>query len=303
MAGKLTKVIYPLIGAAPAHPKEYNNQIKELKDAAKFLDTQIKGKQYFVGDAVTLADLKLAVLLSYGFQLVFEAGYRKQISNLTQWFERVAAHEKYVARFGKVKLAKKTLKPFAYVEEKKEEKKAQPQKAQAAAAPKKEEKPKEGVDALPPPKMDLNNFKNHFFQSADRREGIKMLYNEFRPEDYSVWFFHYEKYTGEGEKLSHTSNLMNGFLQRCDPFRKYTLSCHCVLGEEPNLEIMGVWLFRGPEMLDMMKENPQFEYHKVRKMDIINNSEDKDLFEQFVFGEEDKDKANGHIIQVKKFFK
>jgi hypothetical protein len=55
--------------------------------------------------------------------LVFEPGYRKQIANLTQWFEKVIAHEKIVARLGKVKLAKKTLKPHAYVEEKKEEKK------------------------------------------------------------------------------------------------------------------------------------------------------------------------------------
>jgi elongation factor 1-gamma len=129
------------------------------------------------------------------------------------------------------------------------------------------------------------------------------LYEEFRHEDYSVWFFHYDKYEGEGIKLSHTSNLMNGFLQRCDPFRKHTLSVHAVMGEEPNLEIMGVWLFRGPEMLEDMKENPQFEYHKVRKMDIINNADDKKLFEEFVFGEEEKDKANGLVLQVKRFFK
>lgn len=61
----------------PAHPKEYNNHVKELKDSAKFLDTQIKGKQFFVGDSLTLADLRIACMFSLAFQLVFEAGYRK----------------------------------------------------------------------------------------------------------------------------------------------------------------------------------------------------------------------------------
>jgi len=39
--------------------------------------------------------------------------------------------------------------------------------------------------------------------------------------------------------------MLNGFLQRIDHFRKHALAMHCMLGEEPNLEIEGVWLFRG----------------------------------------------------------
>jgi len=38
---------------------------------------------------------------------------------------------------------------------------------------------------------------------------------------------------------------MNGFLQRIDNFRNHCFSMMAILGDEPNLEIEGVWLFRG----------------------------------------------------------
>jgi len=63
-----------------------------------------------------------------------------------------------------------------------------------------------------------------------------------------VYFVHYEKYEGEGKVLYQTANLLNGFLQRIDHFRKHTFAMHAMLGEEPNLEIMGVWLFRGKKV-------------------------------------------------------
>ena len=36
-----------------------------------------------------------------------------------------------------------------------------------------------------------------------------------------------------------TANLVGGFLQRLEHFRKYALGVHGVYGEEPNLEIRG----------------------------------------------------------------
>jgi elongation factor 1-gamma len=39
---------------------------------------------------------------------------------------------------------------------------------------------------------------------------------------------------------------------------------HAVLGEEPKLEIKGVWIFRGKEIPAEMKDHPQFEYYKLR---------------------------------------
>lgn len=55
---------------------------------------------------------------------------------------------------------------------------------------------------------------------------------------------------------------------------------HLMLGAEPNLEIEGVWLFRGKGIPQEMKDHPQFEYHKVRELDV-SKEEDKQLITDF----------------------
>jgi len=74
---------------------------------------------------------------------------------------------------------------------------------------------------------------DHFYANYDR-------------EGYSIYYAKYEKYEGEGLVLYQTSNLMNGFLQRIDEkFRRHSLATMAIVGEEPNLDIESVWLFRG----------------------------------------------------------
>ena len=75
--------------------------------------------------------------------------------------------------------------------------------------------------------------------------GMKALKEQFDPEGYTFWFLQYEKFGDEGKVLFKTENLAKGFLQRFDHFRKHVLAKICVLGEEPSLEIEGVWCFRG----------------------------------------------------------
>ena len=110
---------------------------------------------------------------------------------------------------------------------------------------------------------------------------------------WSFWFFHYDKYEDEGTKLHVTNNLMNGFLSRAEHTSKYTFGRHAVLGEEPNLEIMGVWLVRGLEIPDgLEKEHPQFEYYNKRKLDPQNKPDDDKLVREF-FGGNQGEKLNG----------
>jgi elongation factor 1-gamma len=89
-------------------------------------------------------------------------------------------------------------------------------------------------------------FKTFFVNHKDKRgEGMKFFFDNYDKNGYSIYFLHYDKYEGEGTVMYQTSNLLNGFLQRIDHFRKHTFAAHAILGEEPNLEIEGVWLFRG----------------------------------------------------------
>jgi elongation factor 1-gamma len=109
-----------------------------------------------------------------------------------------------------------------------------------------EKKAPNPLDLLPPSSFDLFNFKTFFVNHKDKSgAAVDEMLKIYDPAGYSVWFLHYDKYKGEGEVLYKTENLSKGFLQRFDQFRKHAFARHLVLGDEPSLEIEGVWLFRG----------------------------------------------------------
>jgi len=68
---------------------------------------------------------------------------------------------------------------------------------------------------------------------------------------------------------------------------------HAVLGEEPKLEVKGVWIFRGKGIPQEMKDHPQFEYYKLKELSI-DNEEDKKLIGDFLTLKE------GDVIDGKK---
>ncbi len=86
-------------------------------------------------------------------------------------------------------------------------------------------------------------------------------------------------------------NLLEGFLQRAEFFRKYTMARHCVVGTEPNFEMKGVWLWRGKEKSQyLLSEHPQIEYYKMRQL-TPSNPEDRKLVEMYWCGKEGDDLA------------
>jgi len=124
----------------------------------------------------------------------------------------------------------------------------------------------------------------------------------------SFYFVHYDKYDGEGVVLHQTSNLMNGFLQRMDEkLRRHSLCVMGVCGEEPALEIMGVFMWRGVGEIEPMKEHPQFEYFKKRLLNIKGSEQDRALIERFwtVKNNEVLEGVEGKNFKVqdRKFFK
>ena len=91
---------------------------------------------------------------------------------------------------------------------------------------------------------------------------MKDLWAKWETGALVLYYVKYQKYEGEGEKVHLTNNLMNGFLQRMDDkLRKHSLGVMGVYGEEPNLEIKGVFIWRGSKIPLPMVEHPQFEYY------------------------------------------
>lgn len=161
---------------------------------------------------------------------------------------------------------------------------------------------------MPQTTFDLFNYKTLIVNAADKKEALSTLWQSWDNNAFSFWFVHYQKYEGEGVSLPPTNNLMNGFLQRMDDkMRKHALGVLGVYGEEPSLEIMGVFLWRGAEVIQPMKDHPQFEYYTQRKLDIAGSVADRQLVEEFWVKKEEEVLAlqdgKQHKVQTKKLYK
>ena len=187
------------------------------------------------------------------FMLILDEGLRKPAPKAYEWYERVIGNNDFKAIFGKRSIVSKACKPNfkeagAGGEQKKQKQvqKQEPKPKPAAEAAPKEAKAVNPLEALPPSPWNFFDFKTLMVNHKDKAGGgMDALKEQYDKDGYSFWFFHYDKYGSEGQVLYKTENLMKGFLQRFDHFRKHCLAKMCILNEEPNLEIEGVWCFRG----------------------------------------------------------
>mmetsp|Transcript_132021 Transcript_132021/g.186358 ORF Transcript_132021/g.186358 Transcript_132021/m.186358 type:complete len:199 (+) Transcript_132021:42-638(+) len=170
--------------------------------------------------------------------------------------------------------------------------------------PKKEDKKAENpLDLLPPSTFNFFDFKTLFVNATDKNEACDFFFKNFDANGFSAWKIEYEKAEGEGKVLFLTSNLMNGFIQRLDHFRKYGFGVHGVYGDEPALEIRGVWCWRGTEIPQEVKDTPSYDYHKFIKLDISKDS-DREIIKQFWTGlNEDESVVDGLTARTVKYFK
>lgn len=108
---KVHDVILPVLGYGSPDPKKHSAAVAKAKDVAKTLNTALKGKKWFVGDKMTLADLYIGNLLTTLFQTTFDAGFRKAMPDLAKWFEQYTSEKAVVNRMGAIKACAKALKP------------------------------------------------------------------------------------------------------------------------------------------------------------------------------------------------
>lgn len=107
-----------LTGKAHEDTFDFKAANTNLRNAMKFLNSQLKDRKTLVGDDITIADIYLACHLVRSFQLVFETGFRKGIANVVNWFTEISNHEEFKNCFGKIKLCSRPLKPFTKEAEK-----------------------------------------------------------------------------------------------------------------------------------------------------------------------------------------
>lgn len=291
-------LIYSIFGVREITQNESNDMSKAAKDFCREIEKHLTG-DWLVGAHPTVADFCVGLLMAPLFQTVLDGGFRKAAPKASAWFERVTKLEAVIKTHGHIKSCAKGMKATIKVEEKK----VAPKPA-AAAKPKKdddnegheEKKEKNPLDLLPESPWNFFDFKTFFVNHPDKAgAGVDELLKVFDKQGYAFWFLQYDKYKGEGEVMYKTENLLQGFLQRFDSFRKHAFARMCVTGQEPSLEIEGVWCMRGTVIPQECKDHPQFEYYKVRPLDLTNDTDVK-LIREF-WGGSIGTIANGRPIQ------
>jgi glutathione S-transferase len=87
ITSELHKGFSPLFN--PATPEDYKPAVKQrLSDRLKWVDAQLAGKQYLMGDTFTVADAYLFVVQSWGGYVGVDTS---GLANLTAFAQRVAA--------------------------------------------------------------------------------------------------------------------------------------------------------------------------------------------------------------------
>ena len=302
------KIVYPIFGWKPYCKQSADEANTKIKEFMKALDQQVKGKRYAFGEQLTLADIALFRQLKFFFQLVFPKNLREKVfPNVTDWFLRVLNTPETDKVYGKVILCNQPLKP--YISEKKEEKKEEKKKEEKKE--KKEEKPQETeepkkkkvnpLDELPKSRLELEVFKRAFLNNKDKEDAMKKFWEIYDPEGYSLWRLEYQNLPTECKVLFRTSNSKGMFLQKCDAVRRYAFAVHGVYGVEGDYKIRGLWMFRGLDVPQEMKDNDLYEYITFTKLDH-NKKEDRDFVHDYWTKLNETDEVEGRKCADVEYF-
>ena len=301
------EIIYPIFGWKKYCKESADKANNKVKDFMRTLDAQLKDKEFVLGNKITLADVTLFRELKYFFQLVFPKGLRDKVfPNVAKWFTKLSETEEVKKVYGKILLCNQPLKPYI-CEEKKEEKKHEEKKHEkkheekSEEPPKEKEKKKNPLDELPPSKLELETFKRAFLNNKDKEDAMNKFWEIYDPEGYSLWWVEYQNLPTECKILFRTSNSKGMFLQKCDAVRRYAFAVHGVYGVEDDYKIRGMWMFRGKEIPQEMKDNDLYEYLTFRRIDI-NKPEDKQLVHDYWTKLDENDEVEGRKCADVEYF-
>jgi elongation factor 1-gamma len=270
--------LYPIFEIVPFNAEATERAKEDIKKALDVLNKHLTYRTYLVGERISLADIVVSMALYRLYTMVLDQPFRKNFGNVNRWFMTCVNQPQFRTVLGEVKLAEKmavakgaTAAPA---------KKAAPAPAKESAAPAGDEeeaakpKAKSKLDLLPPTKLDLDEWKRTYSNNPILTVAMPWFWEHFDAEGWSVWKSDY-KYNDELTKLFMTSNLVGGFLQRMDKLRKYGFGSLLIFGEEPKLQIGGIWLLRGTELPEELWENPDAEHHSWTKVDINDPAQRK----------------------------
>jgi len=261
---------------------------QDITKALTILNNHLSVHTYLVGEHITIADLAVAFALFRAYKTVFDGKFRKPFQAVNRWFTTCIRQPNWRDIVGKFELCKEmaVAKPS---EKKPEPKKEATKPAKAAAEDDGEDDGEEKVettkkanplDALPPSKLNLDEWKRYYSNAEDTRGDAMKWFFEKIDDGYSVWFSDY-KYNAELEKMLLVSNLVGGYVQRLDRLRKWGFASLVIFGEEGSgIQIAGCFMVRGQTLPAELTEVDDAELYDWKKADLTNEA-DKELISDF----------------------
>ena len=295
----LGEIIYPIFSWKEFNKELADNANKKLKQYIIILEKELNhGKKYILGDRITLADIVLFRYLRFLMMLHFPENLRNSLfPKLTKWFENIMNTPEAIEAYGRTILCKKPLRPLNI---KIDRNKKREEFLNKNYPDRKKENP---LDSLPPSSFDLDSFKNDYFnEKNDKNKTMEKFWKDFDPKGYSLWKMEYQNLESEGKKLFRMNNSKNFFLERIDKdFKDYAFGVHGVYGNEGDYKVRGLWLWRGNEIPNEIKENDYFNYMTITKLNS-NNNNDRQLVNEYWTKVNKGNKVDGRALAEFSYF-
>ena len=293
----LKEIIYPIFNWKELNKEMADKANKNIKQYIIILEKELNhGKNYILGDKITLADIVLFRYLRLFMMLHFPENLRNGLfPKLTKWFENIMNTPEAIEAYGRTILCKKPLKPLNIKIDRTQKLELLKRKVGI--------KDPNPLDSLPSSSFNLEQFKNEYFEEkGDKNKIMDKFWEEFDPQGYSLWWMEYQNLVSEGKKLFRMNNSKNFFLERIDEdFRDYAFGIHGVYEKEGDYKVRGLWMWRGNEIPKEIKDNEYFEYMTIKKLNIKNES-DKQLIRDYWTKINKGEKVDGRTLVEFSYF-
>jgi len=314
--------VWPALSIVQPNKAHMNDAKTNLKAALGFMNDILAKQTFLVGERITYADITTALTLRSAFENVLVAELRNSFAHVSRWFMTVVNQPGVKSVVGDVVLCEKELqfdskkyneiagKTQKEKAPKKEKPKQEPKKKEAKKeeAPKEPEKPKEkpadpwaNCDKFT---MDMDAWKR-FYSNNDEDKSVEHFMTLLTPEvkaNYSLWKGTYQ-YSDELTMPFMAANLIGGMFQRIEKLRKHAFASCVVGGVSNDMNITGLWFWRGDSLAFERSPDWQIDYevYKWEKLDW-DAPETKDMISKYWMWDE-KAQFDGKPFNQGKIYK
>ena len=157
------------------------------------------------------------------------------------------------------------------------------------------------LDALPPSKFNLENFKNDFINHSNKADAMLDFWKNYDPSGFSIWHIEYNNEPNEFITLFRAVIKKGDILLQLKYFKPYCFGVLGVYGSDGDYKISGCMVWRGQEIPEEMKDVVCFKKLKFRKLNE-NEKSDKDLVFDYWTKIDEKESVCGRLAIDTRYF-